>query len=619
MLAQHPHDITLPTFRTKEVKVSVTEKQEPRTIAQTWLDKFSAVLSSGDASGIANLVHPDSWWRDYLTLTWDLRTIRSGSKITEFLAQNIQATGLTNLRLEDEGKAYAPRFQYPLEGLEWCESMFHFETKSGRGKGFIRLAQGDDGAWKAHFISTSLQELKDHEEIAGHKRPHGGNNSLDGGVIKGNWQDRRDRKKEFLDEEPDVFIVGAGQCGLNMAARLQALDMSALIIDKNPRVGDNWRFRYRTLVTHDPVQYTHMSFMPFPSNWPLFTPKDKLGDWFELYASAMELNIWLSTTIKSASYSDTDKKWTVVVTRGDGTSRILHPKDVVFCTGHAGEPKVPTFPGQEKFKGTVYHGSQHKDATLNAGDLTGKKVLVVGTGNSGHDISQNYYEAGAETVTMLQRRGTYVIQANKGLFMMHEGVYDEMGPPTEDADVYGMSLPIPVQFALNVGSTERIAAAEKENLDGLRKAGFNVDFGHDGSGIFRKYITRGGGYYIDVGASQLIIDGKIKVEQSPDGIKGFEEDGLVLADGRKLKADIVVLATGFDNMRTSVEKALGKAEADRCKDVWDLDEEGEVNAMWRPSGHPGLWFFGGSLALCRIYSRFVALQIKAKDLGLNKM
>jgi cation diffusion facilitator CzcD-associated flavoprotein CzcO len=363
-----------------------------------------------------------------------------------------------------------------------------------------------------------------------------------------------------------------------------------------------------------------MAYMPFPSNWPLFTPKDKLADWFEAYASLMELNVWMSTTILEAAYSDAEKQWEVTLRRGDGTERTLYPKHVIFCTGHSGEPKVPSFPGQESFKGTIYHGSQHQDASknLNKNNLKDKKIVVVGTGNSGHDIAQNYYEAGASSVTMLQRRGTYVIQASKGLFMLHEGMYDHTGPPIEDADVAGQSLPNPVQFALNVGLTQRIAEREKENLKGLKKAGFKVDFGHDGSGIYRKYITKGGGYYIDVGCSQLIIDGKIKVEQSPDGIKGFDEDHLILSGGRKFEADVVVLATGYDNMKTSVEKALGKREADRCKDVWDLDKEGEVNAMWRPSGHPGLWFFGGNLALCRIYSRFLALQIVAIEKGLNE-
>lgn len=210
--------------------------------------------------------------------------------------------------------------------------------------------------------------------------------------------------------------------------------------------------------------------------------------------------------------------------------------------------------------------------------MTGKKVIVVGTGNSGHDIAQNFHENGA-SVTMLQRRGTYVISAKTGLFMLHKGLYEEHGPPTEDADIYGQSLPIPVQFALNVGGTAAIKAAEADQLAGLEKAGFKLDFGEDGSGIYRKYITRGGGYYIDVGASQLIIDGKIRVVQSPGGIAAFEAGGLVLADGRKLEADVVVLATGFDNMRTTLRKKLGDKVADRAKDEWGLNEEGEVNAV----------------------------------------
>lgn len=241
---------------------------------------------------------------------------------------------------------------------------------------------------------------------------------------------------------------------------------------------------------------------------------------------------------------------------------------------------MPTFLGQSDFKGNAYHASFHKDAAL-SGSVAGKNVVVIGTGNSGHDIAQNYHENGAN-VTMVQRRGTYVISAAKGLFMLHEGMYDETGPPTEDADIAGQSLPIPVQFALNVAGTAKIAEVEKANIEGLTKAGFKLNFGDDKSGIYRLYITRGGGYYIDIGCSQLIIDGKIKVVQSPEGISHFEPDSLVLANGNKLKADIVVLATGYDNMRTSARKIFGDAVADRCKDVWDLDEEGEVNAVSCP-------------------------------------
>ena len=308
----------------------------------------------------------------------------------------------------------------------------------------------------------------------------------------------------------------------------------------------------------------------------MFTPKDKLGDWFESYASIMELNVWTNTTLISTVYSDKSKIWRVELQRGE-VRRNLSPKHIIFCTGHAGEPRIPTFHNQESFTGKIYHGSQHQDAS-SSGDLNGKKVIVVGTGNSGHDIAQNFYEKGAE-VTMLQRRGTYVLSAKTGLFMLHEGMYEEGGLSTEEADLVGHSLPIPVQFALMVGTTKRIKEAEVEALEGLERAGFKLDYCADGAGIHRKFLTRGGGYYIDTGCSQLIIDGNIKVVQSPGGIQGFNESEVLLSDGKVLQADIVVLATGYDNMRTTVRKVMGDRVADRCKDVWDLDEEGEVNAV----------------------------------------
>lgn len=320
-----------------------------------------------------------------------------------------------------------------------------------------------------------------------------------------------------------------------------------------------------------------MPYLSFPPNWPTFTPKDKLADWLESYASLMELNVWMSTTIQEASYNDNTKTWSVKIIRGDGAARSFHPRHVILATGHSGEALAPKFTGQDKFKGTVYHTSQHKDASLDP-SIKGKKVVVVGTGNSGHDVAQNFYENGAN-VTMLQRSGTYVIGIQKGLLMIHKGIYDETGPPTEDADIYSQSIPIPVQFAFNVHETKDISAVEKEELDGLTKAGFKLDFAPDGSGIFRLYMTRGGGYYIDVGCSQLIREGKVKVQQSPEGIREFAEGGLVLADGTKLEADVVVLATGYDNMRTTAKKIFGDKVADRLYDVWGLNDEGELNAV----------------------------------------
>lgn len=585
-------------------------------IAQDWLNQLQAVFASQDFASLGSLFHEDSWWRDILALQWDFRTIHGRESIQAFLEDNKQAGPLTKLRLQGDGK-----FQPTLEevadaesGLHWISSLFHYETQVASGSGVLRLTQERPGQWKAYAVYTTLQDLRAFPEPLNERRPYGTIDSMPGGFSKGTWAERRVQHQNFEEGDPQVLVIGAGQAGLNVSARLQQLGFDVLVVDKNNRVGDNWRNRYRTLVTHDPAEFTHMAYLPFPKNWPQFTPKDKLGDFFEAYASLMELNVWTKTTVGSAVFDDAAKNWTVELVR-DGAPRTVRPRHVVFCTGHAGEPKVPSFPGQADFKGEVYHGSQHEDASQLKDGAKGKKVVIVGTGNSGHDIAENFYENGAQ-VTMLQRRGTYVLSLDKGVFMLHEGAHADNGPPTDQCDIVGESLPYPVMLALSRGMTKRIAKADKPILDGLARAGFQIDWAVDGGGIGRQYFTRGGGYYIDVGCSQLIIDGKIQVRQSPGGIGRFTPTGLVLADGTELEADVVVLATGFDNMKTTVTKVLGEKVASRCKDVWDLDVEGELNAMWRPSGHPNFWYMGGNLALCRIYSKYVALQIKATEEGL---
>ncbi|OQE40946.1 hypothetical protein PENCOP_c005G05848 [Penicillium coprophilum] len=602
----NPHIIQLP-------KTPHDVPSDPQDVAQQWLSALEFQLSRSGNLKIKDLFHDDSWWRDMLALDWDMRTVHTATEIQKFLSKLQTKAQLSKFRLQDTGK-FQPRLEQVVDGLTWVSSMFFFETAIGRGTGMLRLTQAEDGVWKAYTMYTALQELSSALEPLSKRRAAGTTESMPGGLAGGTWIERRNRQKEFLDEEPATLVVGAGQAGLNMGARLQSLGVSCLIVDKSERVGDNWRTRYRTLVTHDPAEYTHMAYLPFPQNWPQFTPKDKLGDWFEAYASIMELNIWMQTLVVSADYDETAGQWTVVLVRGDGSQRTVRPRHLVWCTGHSGEAKIPSFPGQESFQGNLYHGSQHRDASES--DVRGKKVVVVGTGNSGHDIAQNFYDNGAD-VTMLQRSGTYVITAAKGVFMMHSGLHEDGGPPTEECDIVSESLPWPVQFALGAHMTKKIADAEKETLDGLRRAGFELDFGIDGAGIARAYFTRGGGYYIDVGCSQLIIDGKIKVKHNPGGINGFGDRELLLANGESLPADVVVLATGYDNMRTTVRKVLGDKVADRCSDVWDLDAEGELQAMWRPSGHPGFWYFGGNLALCRVYSKFLALQIKAVEAGIS--
>jgi cation diffusion facilitator CzcD-associated flavoprotein CzcO len=360
--------------------------------------------------------------------------------------------------------------------------------------------------------------------------------------------------------------------------------------------------------------------MAFPSHWPVFTPKDKLGDWFEMYASAMELNVWMKTSITSTSWSDSEKRWTMTLerTKPDGSkeTRTFHPRHVIQATGHSGKKNFPQMKGMENFKGHLLcHSSEFPGARA---DSKGKnrKAIVVGCCNSGHDISQTFCENGYD-VTMVQRSSTCVVSSESITEIGLAGLYDENSPPTDDADTWLHGTPASVLKLIQVKVTALQAEKDKATLQGLEKAGFKLDRGPDEGGLFMKYFQRGGGYYIDVGASQLIIDGKIKIKQGQE-ISEVLEHGLRFADGSELEADEIIFATGYQNMRSQARLIFGDEVADKVGNIWGYDEEGEMRTIWRPSGHEGFWFMGGNLALARYYSRLVALQIKAREEGLVK-
>ena len=412
--------------------------------------------------------------------------------------------------------------------------------------------------------------------------------------------------------DADTFLPGAGQAGLTIAARLKMIGVNALIVDQNDRVGDNWRKRYKQLVLHDPVWYDHMPYMSFPPQWPIFTPKDKLAQFFEAYATLLELNVWTKSTITDTKWDEGSQTWSVTVKREkDGTTetRTFHPRHVVQATGHSGKKNQPTWKGIEGFKGHILcHSSEFPGARENC---QGKKAVVVGACNSSHDIAQDFLEKGYD-VTIVQRSSTNVISSESITEIGLKGLFSEDGPPVDDADIILHSLPAPVLKAQQVELTRRQNENDREILEGLEKAGFKIDQGPDDAGLFIKYFQRGGGYYIDVGASKLIAEGKIKVKNGQEIVEVLPH-GLRFADGSELEADEIVLATGYQNMRTETRTILGDEVADKVGDVWGFNEEGEIRRIWQNSGHPGFWFHGGNLALCRYFSKSLALQIKGLD------
>jgi cation diffusion facilitator CzcD-associated flavoprotein CzcO len=409
-----------------------------------------------------------------------------------------------------------------------------------------------------------------------------------------------------------LMKLGCGQHGLALSARLKMLNVPVLTIDKVSRIGDSWRNRYSRLVLHDPVWYDHMPYIPFPANWPVFTPKDKIANFFESYAELMELNVWTRTELVSNSWDDGKKEWTVTLERtaadGRKESHTVHPKHVVLATGHSGVKNFPTIPGMDDFQGDrLCHSTDFPGAKPNS---HGKKAVLVGCCNSAHDLAQEFYDNGYD-VTMVQRSSTFVVTTHfvvdvdmKELFS-EESIYS-----TEDADRIFWSQPAPVFMARARQATKRQQQIDKEIHEGLTRAGFKLDMGPNQAGLFTKYMYRGGGYYIDVGASRLIAEGKIKIKQGQEPSR-ILPDGIEFTDGSKLNADEIVFATGFQNMRTQARVIMGDEVADRMSDAFGYDEEGELRAIYRRSGHPGCWYMGGNLAMARFFSRIVALQIKA--------
>jgi cation diffusion facilitator CzcD-associated flavoprotein CzcO len=573
----------------------------PEAIAAGWLAEFGAALQAGDAAAAGAMIQPDGWWRDLLSFTWDLRTAQGTEAIAALLDARLAATAprdfvLGRVDLVDGA------------GGTWVQAFFTFDTALATARGLVRLVPATDGTWRAWTVLTAMEALNGVEEPRGAQRPHGTVHGKHRG--RQNWLDERARRRAYRDSEPQVVIVGAGQGGLSLAARLGQAGIDTLIVERNERIGDSWRKRYHSLVLHDPVWYDHMPYLDFPDNWPVFTPKDKLANWFELYAEAMELNVWTSTELGEVTYDEGTSSWSVTVTR-DGESRTLHPHHLVQATGISGLPRVPAFEGVDDFEGEVYHSSAY-DGGL---DMTGRRALVVGACNSGHDIAQELNEMGA-AVTILQRSSTYVMSSEHGLAIQFKGVYEEGGPPVDDADLISASIPYALAAQLNVVSTRAIAELDAEMLAGLTAAGFKLDAGEDGSGLFLKYLRRGGGYYIDVGASALIASGEIGIKQGVE-IERFTPHGVRYSDGSEADYDLVVLATGYTNMRDRARQLFGDAVADRCGDVWGLDDEGELRTIWRPSGHPGFWFMGGNMHQARHYSKFLALQIAAEEHGVG--
>ncbi|OJD26871.1 hypothetical protein ACJ73_01735 [Blastomyces percursus] len=550
----------------------------------------------------------DALWKDLYALTGLPRTF-STAKTIETVWNDVSRAHKPFGFTFTPGTAEIVR---RMPKMSWVEARFTFQTRgcpASSCSGMVSLVLDEEDGWKIWILRTILERLEGHPD-----------------VDAPNPQARIDNPEA---NEFDCLVVGAGQCGLSTAGRLQSLRVNYLLIDKNDNIGENWLLRYDSMKLHTLRAYAHLPFeRTFPDSYPEILSKYDLAKCYKLWSNMLGINVWLSSQLESGSWDKDGKRWNLVIRRKDGETRVA-VRHLVLATGAGGQtPVAPTFPGKESFGGLVLHSAEYRSAS----QWKGKSAVVVGSANSAHDICDDMVEAGLSSVTMIQRGQTYVFpfedyQEGKDprvryfiVMQMHEMLIRTNKPqaryndtfPTDLADRIEYTTPLSIVNKMVTARFNAIMSQNTEQLDALERVGFRVK--RCGNPISTLY-EEGGRHYIDVGTSAKVAQGLIKVK-SGSAISSYSEDGLVFDDGSELKADIIILATGFEmSFRPTVERILGADVAARVEEFWGLDEEGEVRGAWKPIGHPGLWYMGGPFGHSRFFSRFVSLQIKAELAG----
>ncbi len=478
--------------------------------AAHWLEQFGKMAAAGVGPSVASQFEEHGCWRDYLPFGWTMQTLEGRSAIADFASANGVRTGAHGFAFDGAADA--------------AEGLFSFFTKLGRGRGHLRLRDG-----RCHTLFTSLTDI-----------------DADAAPVP--------------DDRPFVLVVGGGQAGLALGAQLSDLGVPYLIVDKYPRVGDQWRSRYDSLVLHDPVWYDHMPFLPFPKDWPVFTPKDQMGDWLQTYAEKLALKIATNTECTRAHYNEASARWQVTLRSPTGEIE-LEPTHLVFALGISGFAKVPQFEGREQFAGVQMHSSQFKGGHT----MANQNVVVIGANNSAHDIATDLVKHGAQPI-MLQRSSTLVVRQQDYCEELLGEMYSQRaldaGVTTENADIIGASIPIRLLEALHRPIWQKIASEQQVFYQRLTDSGFRIDFAEDGTGLGLKYRRTASGYYIDMGGSEMVCDGRIAI-RSGVNVDHLSVDSVVLDSGESLPADSIVYATGYGTMTDWVAAIIDTHTADR--------------------------------------------------------
>lgn len=571
--------------------------------ARAWLSAFEDALVAGSEQDLQELFETSAGWRDLLAFTWNLRQAHDNQAIAELLSAVVDDIRPTGFQVDGErpGPAIISEVGTPAT----VEVFFRFSTAAGEADGYAVLTlDGVDNTARARTLFTRLVSLHEAPPVW----PPLGRFDVEHPTTR--WREHRKERCEFAERSPEVLIIGAGQFGLMTAANLGRLGVDTLIVDKQPAVGDAWRSRYESLMLHQPHNMLHFSLMPYPDAFPEYLPKDKMADWFETYASCFDLNIWTSTEFVGGTYDEPKGEWTVSLHREDGTVSTLHPKHVMMATGGSDIPNVPEIEGMDTFRGEKIHSSRFVDGR----EYKNKNVLIIGSGTSAHDFAHDIVRNGGQA-TLVQRGPLIVVDLPTAEVLY--GDYRNREIPVDLTDIRFQAGFVYHQMReAFIGYQKFANEADSDLHTQLRNAGLEVWAGRDDTGFYYHYLSNSkGGYYLNVGASNAIASGDIKVLKYDDLAK-FDAEGIVLEDGNHQAFDAVVFATAYRPLAEGVRRLFGDEVADKLGPIWGFGNDGELNNILKPTVQPGLWILEGSLPMARWHSPLMALIVKAELDGI---
>jgi putative flavoprotein involved in K+ transport len=572
-----------------------------------WLARLDGALTRRDIPAATELFLAESYWRDMVAFTWNVHTAEGREAIGGMLDACLHHARPAAWQIDGPARNH--------DGI--VEATLTLETACGRGRGVVRLKDGL--CWT---MFTTLAELKGHEEsILGRRVAGAAPDDYRPGRLPWNARRKSDAAELGVTRQPYCLIVGAGHCGLSLGARLKQLDVPTLLIDRQERPSDTWRNRYETLTVNSPSAADHMPYLPFPESWPAFPSKDQMANWLDAYAAVMDLDIWGGAECRRATFNEARDEWEVEIQR-PGETVTLRPKQLVFATGLLGPARVPEFPGATSFKGRQLHSSEYRGGP----SYQGRRCVVIGGDISAHDVCAALWEVGAD-VTMVQRSPTIVVRRESlltGFGQLYSDEAIERGLTPERADLLFASVPLRVMERQQAAAHDAIRRSDAAFYRKLEDAGFLLGHGEDGTGFVPQLFRRGSGYYVDIGASGLIANGDIKV-RSRVSVEAITPHGLLLQDGSELPADVIIYATGYHRADGSGWQVLSDEVAARVGKIYGYGSgvagdpgpwEGEIRNLWKPTQQRSLWFHVGGFVFSRFYSRVLALQIKARQVGL---